>query len=328
VAAKRKPGKYGRRPPVHRRALWAGEYLTGYVPEHPPAADYIEPLGGGWKMLGNDRAGDCVAVTWASVRRLITATLAGTEAYPSQEEVWEFYRTQNPGFNQGGASDTDGPGSPQDQGMVIQTALERLVNVGGPDGMKALGFAQVAVHNLDEARAALAVAGFLWVGLNVTEANEAEFSADQPWAAVPGSPVAGGHSVMAAGYGPAGAGALGGDVRIQTWAAESSFTDELWLSQVEEAWMVIWPEHLQSREFLLGLDVEEFAADYTAITGRPFPAPLPGPPVPVTPPAEQDRRDVSLLADLRSWMAEGHHGDNRRAVARIRAWAESKGLPL
>lgn len=328
MAEKRKPGAYGRRQPVHRRALWAGQYLTGAVPEHPPAADYIAALGGGWKMLGNDRAGDCVAVTWASARRLVTATLAGAEAYPSQDEVWELYRTQNPGFNQGGAPDTDGPGSGEDQGMVIQTVLEYLTKHGGPDGTKALGFAQVALHDLDEVRAALAVFGFLWVGLNVTVANEREFSENRPWDVVAGSPLAGGHSVMAAGYGPAGEGPLGGDVRIQTWAAETSFTDDLWTSQVEEAWAVIWPEHLGSHEFLTGMDVEAFARDYASITGRPFPAPLPPPVIPPEPPAEQDRRDVSLMADLKEWMAEGHSGDNRRAVRRIRQWAESKGLPL
>lgn len=330
MAGKRKPGAYGRLQPVHRRALWAGQYLTGAIPEHPPAADYIAALGGGWKMLGNGRAGDCVAVTWASARRLVTATLTGAEAYPSQDEVWEFYQTQNPAFSPGGGpGEGNGPGSVEDQGMVIQTALEYLTKHGGPDGTLALGFAQVAVHDLDEVRAALAVFGFLWVGLNVTVANEEEFSAEQPWGVVPGSPLAGGHSVMAAGYGPAGAGALGGDVRIQTWAAETSFTDELWTSQVEEAWVVIWPEHLGSHEFLTGLDLEAFARDYEAITGRPFPAPLPAPPAPPVPPVEQDRRDVSLLADLRHWMSEERHsGDNRRAVTRITQWAESKGLPL
>ena len=52
---------------------------------------------------------------------------------------------------------------------------------------------------------------------------------------------------------------------------ETSFTDNFWANGVEESWVVIWPEHLGSKEFLAGVDLAAFAADYTAITGQPFP---------------------------------------------------------
>ena len=92
-------------------------------------------------MLGNDAAGDCVAVTWANQRALVTTALARSTSYPTQDEVWTFYRTQNPNFDPTGTKDTNGPGSSADNGMDIQTALEYLVHNAGPDGAKAIAFA-------------------------------------------------------------------------------------------------------------------------------------------------------------------------------------------
>jgi hypothetical protein len=258
--------RYGRKAPKRAPAIQLSRALTGVVPAHPAAADYLARLSD-WQMLGNDQYGDCVAVTWANVRRLVTA-VAGKENYPSQDEVFAFYKTQNPGF------------PTQDGGMDIQTALEYLVKVGGPDGVKAVGFAQVNHTNAAEVQAAIALFGSVWTGLTVLNINQTEFGNGQPWDYVRSSPVDGGHSVITGGYGPAGAGALGGDERFITWAQETSFTDSFWRHEVEEAWVVIWPEHLEDPAFLAGVDLAALAADYTAITGKPFPAVVPPQPAP------------------------------------------------
>ena len=314
------PGLYGRKPPKRAPALRLSPYLTGAVPAHPAFADYLSRLSG-WQMLGNDSIGDCVAVTWSNTRRLVTAVLS-TENYPPLAEVLAFYKTQNPGY------------PPQDDGMDIQTALEYLVKNGGPDGVKALGFAKVDYTNPDEVKAAIAIFGSVWTGINVQQAQQAQFNAGQPWDWVPGSPMDGGHSVITAGYGPAGAGALGGDERFETWTQETSFTDRYWLDGgTEEAWVVIWPEHLGSAEFLAGVNLAAFAADYTAITGQPFPAVVPPPaPVPPLPPPvpgpDVNPADVALAHSVTTW-AYGHHlpPSDRAVAGAIRAWLTAKGFP-
>lgn len=281
-------GKLGRRAPKRARALQLKNYLTGIVPAVPASEDYLAALGGGWNMLGNDAVGDCVAVTWANVRRLVSATLTATPDYPSQDMVWKVYQTQNPGFDPNGGAGT-GPGSPDDNGMDIQTLLEYLVHAGGPDGVKACGFAAVDHRNPAEVKAAIALFGYVWTGISVLSQNMQEFGAGQPWDYSPRSPVEGGHSVITGGYGPAGQGALGGDERFITWAQETSFTDAFWTNCVDECWVVIWPEHLSDAAFLAGMDMATLAADYQAITGNPFPAsvtpPKPAPPEPPAPPA-------------------------------------------
>ena len=42
---------------------------------------------------------------------------------------------------------------------------------------------------------------------------------------------------------------------------------------VEEAWVVVWPEHLGTREFEQGVDLAQLKADYQALTGGPLALP-------------------------------------------------------
>ena len=172
-APARVSGVPGKRAPKRAPALRLARLLTGSVPEHPASTDYLAALGGGWQMLGNDVAGDCVAVTYANVRRLVTSTLTATPSYPSQDEVWAVYKTQNPDFDPNGDRRINGPGSPADGGMDVQTLLEYLTATGGPDGVKAVAFAAVDPSSPDEVKAAIAVFGYVWTGINVSAAQPA-----------------------------------------------------------------------------------------------------------------------------------------------------------
>jgi hypothetical protein len=266
------PYKYGRRAPKNAPALRFGSFLQSGAPAYPPAQDNLAPLPG-WQMLGNDAVGDCNAVTWANTRRLVTATLA-TEYYPTQAQVWEFYQTQNPNFDPNGTKDTNGPGSSADQGMDIQTGLEYLQSTGGPDGVKAVAFAKVDLTQIAEVKAALAIFGALWLGIQVLDANQQEFGDGQPWTDVSGSAIEGGHAILGGGY-------TAEDIMFVTWAKETEFAMSFWngvvqgTPLVEEAWVAIWPEHLGTKGFEQGVDQVQLAADYLALTGQPLV--MPGP---------------------------------------------------
>jgi hypothetical protein len=240
------------------------------IPDHPFSEDYLSKLQN-WQMLGNDQYGDCVAVTWANMRRLVTGILAN-ESYPTMDQVIALYKTQNPNFPK------------QDDGMDIQTCLEYLHRRGAPDGTKVVAFARVNLSNLDEVKAALAIFGCLWLGINVQKANMTEFGNGQPWDYVPGSANEGGHSVLGGGY----LSIASNDVRFITWAQETGFTDNFWNKQVEEAWVAIWPEQLGTAQFQEGIDFDKLAADYKQLTGSDLvitPTPTPRPPTPGPTPA-------------------------------------------
>ena len=332
----RVPGKAGRRrpDPAHAgRALRFASFWTGAVPAHPASCDNIAQVGGGWQMLGNDVAGDCVAVTWASFRRLMTKVLGGREVYPTQDQVWAIYKTQNPGFDPNGTAQTNGPGSAHDQGMDIQTLLEYLVATGGPDGVKAVAFAKVDHTQPAEVDAALAIFGGLWTGVVVQQAQEQQFAAGQPWNWQQGSPALGGHSILSGGY------TTTGQKIAETWAEEIDYTLQYLAKGVEELWLVIWPEHLGTVEFQAGVDQVQLAADYQALTGQPFPitptptpVPVPGPgPAPAPGPGPVDpatQADLTLVEVLDPWAQGPHTGANKKAVNAYLAWRAERGYTV
>ena len=363
------PGTYGRRPPKRAPAIRFSAIRRG-APATPPAAvDYLAPLDGGWLMLGNGPddsvapgfpgCGDCVPCWWANTRRVISTTIGGAPSYPPWSQVLAVYRTQNPDFDPAGDPSTTGPGSPADNGMDIQTLLEFLVAHPGFQDGTLVGFAAVDYTSAEEVRAAIDAGGVLCIGINVQEAQQTQFSDGEPWNWVPGSPVEGGHCTAVGGYGPPGTGALGGDERFITWAAETSFTDSFWANGTEELWFPIWSEQLGTKEFQAGVDLAVFAAEYLAITGRPFPGPVPPappsppapvpvpppappsppapvpvpPPTPVPPPAPvvppvpaPDAADVTLNSAAGSWPQRHHFGENEHIARALQAWRTAKGF--
>lgn len=268
---------YGRRPPKDAPALRFGEFHRGAPAASYAPVDYLINFAG-WKMLGNDQAGDCVAVGWANTRALVTTALTGKTVYPDQDQVWAIYRTQNPHFDPKDPS--HGPGSDDDQGMDMQTLCEYLVKTGGADGVKAVGFAKVDHTNLDEVRAAISIGGSLLIGSTVTDTQQREFPGLWTWDPNGANP--GGHCTMLGGHHD-----LTSDAFEQvTWGGTNALALAFFQHAVEECWLIIWPEHLGSKEFMDGMDVAAFAAAYTGITGRPFPVTLPEPtPTPAPAPA-------------------------------------------
>lgn len=263
------PGRLGRRPALPDRPRLEFARFAKAIPAHPAAEDYLARVSG-WQMLGNDQYGDCVAVTGANERYFVTSWLA-RPAYPTLSQVLDLYRTQNPLF------------PAEDNGMSIQLCLEYLNKLGWL-GVKVAAFASVDHTNPDEVDAALAIFGSLWTGITVSAANQQQFAAGQPWDYDPASPIDGGHSVITGGYDAVSR-------RFITWAVETSFTRAYWANQVDEAWVVIWPEMLGTVQFLAGIDQAALADDYHALTGRSFPV-TPGP-------------SGCLPAALRGWRRDG-----------------------
>jgi hypothetical protein len=223
-------------------------------------------------MLGNDIYGDCVAVTWATQRR-IASWNNNHDNYPTMDQVIQVYKTQNPDFPN------------QDDGMVIQDLLNYLHKTGGPDGVKVVAFAQVDHTNFEELKAATYLGQQLWLGVNVSMTNEQQFNSGLPWT-VTGS-VVGGHSVTGVAYGDTGVG-------IETWGNLGSLSQSYCINitnpvlpGIEEAWLVIWPEQVS---LLTQKQRDAFQVAYGQVAGGKLidwggipPAPDPTPPPPPTP---------------------------------------------
>lgn len=255
------PGRrLGRRKPDPRRPLLRlGDVLTGRVPEHGVAADHFSRISD-WGLYRNSEFGDCGPCSVANSRKLTTKYLTDTEQSPSQDDVFDLYRRSgNPNFDP--ATDAD------DNGVVMADMLTAVLN-GGIGGTKAIAYAAVNVKKLDEVRAAIDIFGFLLLGVNLETAQQAQtdrhlwdYKRSGEW---------GGHAVLAGSYTSA---TRGGDIGVVTWGEVVGTTDNFWRRQVEEAFVLIWPEHLGSTAFRQGVDLAALALDYRTLTGRALPLP-------------------------------------------------------
>lgn len=299
----------GRRAPKNAPALRLAHVLTGAVPVHPVSVDHFSEVVD-WGLYSNDRYGVCGPTSVANQRKLITRYLGGTEQSPTQDDVFDLYRRSgNPNFDPATGAD--------DNGVDMQSMCEALVS-GGIGGVKPLAFAKVDVANLDEVRAAIAIFGSLLLGVNLETAQQVQTGRGL-WDYAPSSEW-GGHAVLAGRYTSA---RTGGDLAVITWADVVGLTDLFEQHQVSEAWVLVWPEHLGTVEFEQGVDRDALAADYLALTGRPFPVqPAPQPaPLPV------DAADLALAPLLRRFAAEHHVSHEYRQLASVaKAWLIDKDL--
>lgn len=302
--------RFGRRHPKNAPSIKLSAILTpagaaAQLPPHPDAEDYLASVAKQLQMLGNDRYGVCAAVTWANWRLMLSSLLGGASVYPDFSAVEALYRTQNPTF------------PAEDDGMVLQTLLEDLVRAGGPDGRKPVAFAQVDPKNRDELKAALAIFGCVWLGIDVQQRNMAEFQQGRPWDHHAGDPLVGGHAVLAGGY----LGKAISDVRIATWGAETSLTDSFLANNVEEAWVVIDDLNLGSEQFLEGIDLERLALDYLLLTGRSLPLPEP------TPTSSLEKHVATFAREIIPWLTSHRHlGVNRDAADSVARFLTVAGM--
>lgn len=305
----------GRRPPKRAPAIRASRILTGVVPAHPSSADHFSRVSD-WGLYGNDRYGVCGPTSLANQRKLTSLYLTGLEKSPTQDDVFDLYRRSgNPRFDPATGAD--------DNGVDMQTMLEAALE-GGIGGDKPLAFAAVDHTNLEEIRAAVAVFGSVLYGVNLetaqqdqTDAGVWDYRRSGEW---------GGHAVLGGRYSD-----LSDDAAdrtgVVTWAELVDMTDSFMAHQLEEVWVVIWPEHLGSRAFLEGVDQQALARDYEALTGRPFPlepAPTPVPPEPS--PAPVGSADADLADAARSWLRLRHRGTNADMARALRTWLTAKHL--
>jgi hypothetical protein len=237
----------------------------------------------------NDVAGTCVPAGFDNYRRMVTKLLTGVPVAASEQDIVGWYRTQNPGFDPGGDEWTNGPGSPADQGMVIQDFLAWLVRQG-----LILGFAAIAPSD-DEMLKAAAYLGMGPIsGVTLTEAHVGRQFDAGVWDETTSSPTVGGHCIPTGAYTALDA----AEEDCVTWQRRVHMTTRFLDRHRDEAWAVLLPEHPGHAGFRVGFDLAQFSAAYEAITGRPFPVPVPAP----TDPAPQPQGCLSrLLTPIRAW---------------------------
>jgi hypothetical protein len=315
--------RLGRRPhDPDRPVLRLADLLTGVVPAHPATVDHfglVPPSR--WGALGNNQYSDCGPADIIHDRMLVAKYLGNVDYFGSTAEALDLYkRSGNPGF------------PAEDNGVVMADMLSEVHTGGvGPADVsgrltKCVAYAQVNVANLDEVRAAIAIFGALSTGADLQRAQQSQTNAGGPWD-YSSSQDWGGHAFLVGQYtGDTTAGRP--DLGCISWGMTLGITDKFWTNQVQEAWVVIWPEHLTNRSFLIGVDQAALAKNYKILTGRDLPVnPAPTPsPAPGAITAAQNSANLQLAVVARAFNKYAHSGLNGQMSVALDQWLTVWGL--
>jgi hypothetical protein len=233
--------KLGRLPATRPAALRdLSVYATGPLPAPPatrevPAASY--------PMDGNDTYGDC---TIAGVAHLIAgwnAEVHEADSVPSEETVVAEY------FNLTGGEDTG----------LNEAGVLKTWQTTGLFGEQIAGYAPVNPKDLLQLHQAVAFYGGCYLGIECPESAQQQFSAGEPWTYVEGSPVLGGHCVVALGYGPHGG------LHVATWGGIAVLEASFLAHYLDEAWCILPHELVEAKGDALGVDLAALQADLAKV---------------------------------------------------------------
>lgn len=321
------PGKrLGRRPhDPDRPVLRLSNILTGLTPTHPATVDHFGLVPAkSWGDLGNFNYGDCGPADVVHDRMLISAYLGGVASTLGTADALDLYkRSGNPNF------------PADDNGVVMADMLSEVhkTGVGPPDARgnrtRCVAYAQVNAADLDEVRAAIAIFGSLSTGADLHKIQQTQTDAGGPWDYDSSSPDWGGHAFLTGQYtGDTTAGRP--DLGAITWGFPIGITDKFWSQQVQEAWAVIWPEHLTNRSFLVGIDQTALANDYKLLTGGDLPvSPIPTPPAPIPTnsiTAAQNSANLQMAVMAHAFIRYAHSGLAGEMANELAKWLAAWGL--
>jgi len=215
------PGKLGKLGPVRPDGLhMLAFYQTNPLPVAPESV--AVPNVSDWRILANDKYGDCTFAGIVHARMANSAVLGITENWPTDDEIVQAYLAYTNG---------------QDSGAV-EVDLLKYWQQNELFGSKLAAFAPTDHADLDELKSVIASYGFAYIGVQLPVTYQQQFINNQPWA-LTGTPadqqIEGGHCVILAGYDANYAYCISwGRVQPIAWD---------WLKiYMEESWALITPE--------------------------------------------------------------------------------------
>jgi hypothetical protein len=252
----RVPGKGGRKPPDYTQPrLWADDYYrSSGLPPLAPRVDYCSKVPS-WPMYLNDTLGDCTIAGAAHAMGAWSEYLTGNEMTLSNEQILAAYEACS-GYVPGEAN--------TDNGCLMSDVLAYWQRT-GIGGQQIQAYAQLRDTREIDLNQALQLFGTVYIGVNLPDSAETQFSAGKPWSYVKGSAMAGGHCIVLQRF----AVNSDGDYTVITWGATQAMTLGFARTYIEEAWAVLSPQWLEANgSNLSGLDVAQLTADMQALSQK------------------------------------------------------------
>ena len=232
--------KLGKAPAVRPALAMLPEYFKGAtLPTAPAECEWAMKVQ--YPMAVNNELGDCVVAGHVHLSQATAQENGGSYTYPGDDATKAEY------FSLTGGADT---------GLVESTFLA-TAKAAPILGSQVDVFCPLDFTNLDHVKSAIYLFGGLFLGVSLPQSAEDQFPG--MFTVVPGSPIVGGHCIVAIGYDEEG-------IFLVTWGTVVKATWE-WFSQyVDEAYMVLYTEQAQqNRGPLADFDIDTLRADIEAL---------------------------------------------------------------
>jgi hypothetical protein len=303
--------KLGKKPaqPARPQLRLTAAHLTA-LPAPPAEVDYGA---GAYPMYGNDQYGDCVEAGIGHQVGQYTRYARGVEALFTDADILNAYSAIT-GFR------ADDPST--DQGTYTQDAMTWWRRT-GLAGHRILMFASLDVADTTALKQAIELFGAVGIGFNFPASAMDQFDDGEPWTVVKGSPLEGGHYVIATGYDQ-------DYLKVKTWGTQQLMAWPFHAAYTDEAWVVITAEMADSAgsSTFTGIDLYALGQDFATLTGQanPIPTPSPSPgPTPAPPSPSPDAADAAYAKVLKPWL-NAPHVFNRHVVTAGKTWIHDKKL--
>ena len=211
----------------------------GALPVAPTECKYALKIN--YPMAMNGTIGDCVVAGHIHLTQALTHETNSKYVLPSDAAIQTEY------FNLTGGQDT---------GLVESTFLQTAKN--SPIlGSQIDTFGIIDHTNIAEVKSSIYTFGGAFLGVNLPQSAQNQFPGT--WTVVPGSPIEGGHCIVAIGYDTQ-------FVYIVTWGKVIRCTWEWFTTYCDEAYAIIYTEEVQkNRGPLKQLDITRLRADIASL---------------------------------------------------------------
>lgn len=232
--------KTGRLPATRPAALGDLDvYAAGKLPTPPPT---VTVPAGAYPIDGNSTYGDCTMAGAAHLIEAWNTESKQTDPVPDEATVVAEYLKL-----------TGGPDSGLSEAEVL-----KVWQTEGLFGERIAGYAPVDPQDLLQIHQAVAFYGGCYLGIECPESAQRQFAGGEPWT-YQGSPVEGGHCVVALGYGPSGA------LQCATWGGIAVLEASFLAHYLDEAWVILPSQMVEAKGDALGIDLAALQADLTLV---------------------------------------------------------------
>lgn len=213
----------------------------------------ITDASGGWKVLGNDRYGDCVCAGAAHETMLWSALSLGKPADFSDKSVLQFYSNVT-GF--------DPNDSNTDQGTDMEAAAKFRRKTGLIDDAgrvhKVDAYLALTPGDIKEHMLALYLFEAVGVGIEFPGSAMDQFNAGKPWDVVARSSIEGGHYIPLF--------AERSNLVVATWGRLQQMTSKFFKKYNDESIVYLSPEIFKAGKSPEGFNLAALKADLKQIT--------------------------------------------------------------